>query len=283
MRTICLTTALLPMATLLGAARLSAPPEVRQGDTLRVAVAAAGEGLRASFAGRTVKVFAQNDGSGLALIPVSVSQRPAELALKLLDESGGVIETAAVAVRDASFPTQNIRATKSMQSLRATPEESRAIGALFRTVSAERAWAEPFLAPTQDCANSPFGVKRLHNGRATGNYHRGLDLRSDKGTPVRATAAGVVRVARQFQLHGGTIGIDHGQGVTSLYIHLSKLIAAEGDRVEAGAVVGEVGSTGFATGPHLHWQIAVNGLAVNPGQWAPSIQACRPPARRKRR
>ncbi|MEZ5355260.1 MAG: M23 family metallopeptidase [Bryobacteraceae bacterium] len=273
----------LVLASIPGWAVIRVPDEVKQGDTLRVIVEHAREGLRTSFAGRTVRIFRQPDGSGLGFVPVPVSQRPGRLAVKLIDESGGLLESAAVTVVDAQFLTQNIRATQSMKALTAEPGELAAISRLFRTASDERSWAEPFVAPTGACANSPFGVQRLHNGKRTGAYHKGLDLHSQRGTPVRATAAGVVRISRMYRLHGGTIGIDHGQGVTSLYIHLSKLIAADGARVEAGDVVGEVGSTGFSTGPHLHWQVAVNGLPVNPLQWVPSIKPCSVPARRGKR
>jgi murein DD-endopeptidase MepM/ murein hydrolase activator NlpD len=266
---------------------LRVPDQVKQGETLRVSAGPARNGSRASFAGRTVRLFPQPDGTMLGLIPVGVLQRPATLDVKLLDEAGTVIETAPVTIIDGRFETQNIRATKAMKSLKAEPGELAAISSLFRTVTEARSWTEPFVPPTTECANSPFGVLRLHNGKPSGNYHRGIDLRSQHGTPVRATAAGVVRISRMYQLHGGTIGIDHGQGVTSLYIHLSKLVAADGARVSAGDVVGEVGSTGFSTGPHLHWQVAVNGLPVNPIQWAPAIQPCakapvKRPAKRRR-
>ena len=70
-----------------------------------------------------------------------------------------------------------------------------------------------------------------------------------------------------FRLHGGTIGIDHGQGVSTLYIHMSKLGVAQGTRVRRGDIVGYVGSTGFSTGPHLHWSVYVHGQPVNPAQW----------------
>ena len=77
-----------------------------------------------------------------------------------------------------------------------------------------------------------------------------------------------------FRLHGGTIGIDHGQGVVSTYLHMSKLALSEGTVVKKGDVVGYVGATGFATGPHLHWGLYVNGVPVNPSQWIPNVPRC---------
>jgi murein DD-endopeptidase MepM/ murein hydrolase activator NlpD len=124
------------------------------------------------------------------------------------------------------------------------------------------------------CLISPFGVQRYHNGQPTGNYHRGIDQRAAEGRAVRAPAAGVMRLARMYRLHGGTVGLDHGQGMVSIHIHMSKLSVKQGQRVEAGRVIGLAGSTGFATGPHLHWSLYVNGLPVNPLPWLPALQPC---------
>ncbi|HAX44497.1 MAG TPA: peptidase, partial [Solibacterales bacterium] len=78
-----------------------------------------------------------------------------------------------------------------------------------------------------------------------------------------------------YRLHGGSIGLDHGHGVTSIHIHLSKLSVKVGDRVAAGDVIGLAGATGFATGPHLHWGLYVNGVPVNPLGWLPPLNSCR--------
>jgi murein DD-endopeptidase MepM/ murein hydrolase activator NlpD len=179
-----------------------------------------------------------------------------------------------VEILDAHYPTQDIRATRAMKALKPLPDEMATMSALHKTVSPVAFWTEPFAAPTPHCANSSFGVQRLHNGQQTGNYHRGLDLRSPGGTPVRAAAGGVVRVARMFRVHGGTIGIDHGQGVTSHYLHLSRLAAKQGTKVKKGQVVGYVGATGFATGPHLHWGVYVHGTPTDPRPLAPSVKSC---------
>jgi murein DD-endopeptidase MepM/ murein hydrolase activator NlpD len=84
---------------------------------------------------------------------------------------------------------------------------------------------------------------------------------------VRAIAGGVVRLVREFNIHGNTVGIDHGQGLSSIYLHLSKFAVAEGDAVTKGEVIGYIGSTGRSTGPHLHWSLYANGVPVNPARW----------------
>jgi murein DD-endopeptidase MepM/ murein hydrolase activator NlpD len=110
-------------------------------------------------------------------------------------------------------------------------------------------------------------VQRFFNGKPTGDFHAGLDQRGAAGTPIHAVAAGVVRIVRDFSLRGGTVAIDHGQGVESIYMHMSKTAAKEGEHVSAGDVIGYVGATGRANGPHLHWTLYVNGVPVNPVQW----------------
>jgi murein DD-endopeptidase MepM/ murein hydrolase activator NlpD len=247
------------------AVQVEFPRTVRQGDVLRIQVA--GEAASAQFRDKTIPLFRQPDDSRLGLMPVKVRETPGDYSLEILSATGEPLWTDIVTVQDAGFPIQNIRATKQMKALTATPGEREAIAKLRAAVSPRRYWQEPFLKPTPQCQNSPFGVQRYHNGQPSGNFHSGIDLRSPMGTPVKAAADGVVRISKMFRLHGGTIGIDHGQGVSTLYIHLSAVTAPEGKRVRRGEIVGLVGSTGFSTGPHLHWAVYVHGDPVNPVQW----------------
>ena len=159
--------------------------------------------------------------------------------------------------------------------------------ALAALVTPVRYFEDRFIRPTEHCQNSPFGVQRLHNGKPTGSYHRGADQRSPEGTHVAAPASGIVAVAeRGFLLNGGTVGIDHGYGLTSHYLHLSKVFAVEGRKVQQGDVIGEVGATGFATGAHLHWGTSVHATPVDPNVFV-ALTPCaaapvRPTARKKR-
>lgn len=255
---------------------------VRQGDTVRVVVRDAGEtyleaGVR--FADRTVPLFRQEEGELLALAPVPVNVEPGAHPLAVVDRTGAILHQTQVKVLDAQFPRQNIRATSSMKALQPLPGEMEAMRDLRNTVSPERFWADTLINPVRNCMTSPFGVARYHNGKPTGGYHRGVDLRSPEGRPVRAPAAGIVKIARMFRLHGGTVGLDHGQGVTSSYIHLSKTAVKKGEKVKQGEIVGYVGSTGFSTAPHLHWGLYVHGLPVNPKQWNPAKDWLTPCAR----
>jgi murein DD-endopeptidase MepM/ murein hydrolase activator NlpD len=117
-------------------------------------------------------------------------------------------------------------------------------------------------------------VERLHNGKSSGRYHAGIDHRAGAGTPIRAAGDGVVRMARMWRLPGGTVGIDHGQGVVTMYMHQARFAVKPGQPVKAGQVIGYVGMTGFATGPHLHWSLYVHGVPVNAAEWTSGMQTC---------
>ncbi|MBK8190962.1 MAG: M23 family metallopeptidase [Vampirovibrionales bacterium] len=246
-------------------------PSVKQGESLLITILHPRADLTAAsawLAGVKTPLFAQADGSLQGLAPVRVNQKPGRYAIKIQNPRGETIYEDAITVADGRYSRQNIVTTAKMGGLQPEPGELEAVGALKTATGPARYWQLPFLAPTPDCMNSPYGNLRYHNGAFTGEYHKGLDLRAPQGRPVRATTGGVVKIARFYRLHGGTVGIDHGQGVSSIYIHLSKILVTPGQRVNAGDTVGRVGATGFATGPHLHWGLFVNGLPVNPRQWA---------------
>jgi murein DD-endopeptidase MepM/ murein hydrolase activator NlpD len=259
------------------AALFDIPGTVKQGNTIPVVIRNAKgrfDGGQLVLEQKRVPLFLQETGDYVGLMPIGVSNPLGTFNLHVLDGNGNRQQTASIHVLSAHFPKQNISVSKSTKSLEPLPGEMEAIGNLKNTLTSVKYWQEPFLTPTPDCMNSIFGVLRYHNGKATGDYHKGVDLRSPQGRPVKAISGGVVKISKMFRLHGGTIGLDHGQGISSIYIHLSKLAVEEGDLVKAGDTVGYVGSTGFATGPHLHWGLYVNGLPVNPVQWLKPVPRC---------
>lgn len=252
---------------------------IPQGNTLRVhsAVAAAD----ASFDGRTIRMFAQKEGGWLGLMPIPATEKPGEYKLEILGANGAVIETRSVIVRDAHFPSQNVVISKALSELKPTLDETDITASFRKEVLDTRYWAEPLIEPVPGCMTSLFGVRRLHNGKPTGDYHAGLDIRAAQGTPIHAASAGVVKIARMFALHGGTVAIDHGQGLQSMYLHMSRIAATEGATVQKGDVLGYAGSTGRSTAPHLHWSLYVNSVPVNPLEWV-KVRPCTAPRAPKR-
>lgn len=242
-----------------------APKNPKQGDIIRISAPA--EASSARLGTRSIQLFPQTDGTRFGLMPVRANQKPGAYPIEILKADGAALETLRILIRDARFPSQNVRLSRSVQALKPSPGEMETVAAFRNAVTPDRHWSEPFELPIPGCLTSPYGVRRLHNGKPTGNYHAGLDQASPAGTPIRAIAAGVVRLVKEYNVHGNVVGVDHGQGLSSIYLHMSKFEAAEGKSVQKGDVIGYVGSTGRSTAPHLHWSIYANGVAVNPAQW----------------
>ena len=124
-------------------------------------------------------------------------------------------------------------------------------------------WGEPFIFPLE----SPEVIDAYGYSRNTGSYsiaHKGTDFRAPSGTPVRAINSGIVRLARTFIIYGKLVAIDHGGGVGSLSLHLSRVQVKEGQKVRRGEVIGFSGESGYATGPHLHLSVRINGISIDP-------------------
>ncbi|HVO44120.1 MAG TPA: M23 family metallopeptidase [Aggregatilineales bacterium] len=135
--------------------------------------------------------------------------------------------------------------------------------AVYSVVTPERYWEGPLTQPVNAPFVSPFGGVRTFNGVAT-RRHTGADMRAAVGTPVLASASGRVIMSRQLDIHGENVIIDHGWGLFTEYAHLSQRFVVPGQFVLQGDLIGLSGTTGRATGPHLHWEVAVNGIWVDP-------------------
>jgi murein DD-endopeptidase MepM/ murein hydrolase activator NlpD len=143
-------------------------------------------------------------------------------------------------------------------------EEDKATKAeAFKTLSADREWSGSFAAPVNAEISDLFGVQRVFNGSVQ-STHQGLDFRVPGGTSVAAVNRGRVILARALFFEGNCVVIDHGQGLLTLYLHLSKFLVKEGDDVDKGQPIGLSGGTGRATGPHLHLAVRWQGVYLDP-------------------
>lgn len=132
-------------------------------------------------------------------------------------------------------------------------------------------WRQQFIWPVSGRISGRFGRQRIYQGEP-GSYHSGLDIAPGNGVPFVAPADGVVVLARTgFSLEGGIVIIDHGAGLNSAFIHMSRLAVAEGDTVRQGEVLGNVGSSGRATGPHLHWSLMWRDNRLDPLLFLPPM------------
>ncbi|MBD2293328.1 M23 family metallopeptidase [Anabaena sphaerica FACHB-251] len=182
----------------------------------------------------------------------------------------------AVYVGDRKFPVQRINLPPGKAGVRATEYELKRAKEFKALQTPEKYWNGVFLRPNKGRMTTTYGVRRYYNGKfANDYYHRGLDYAGASGSAVIAPAAGKVAlvgtVSQGFRVHGNVVGIDHGQGVTSIFMHLSRINVKEGDIVKAGQLIGAVGSTGASTGPHLHWGLYVNGQSIDPTSWKAKI------------
>ena len=254
------------------------PAQVKLGETLRITCPS--EFTSAKLNDRTAKLYPQQNGERFGLLPISVKDTPGTFSLTLSRGDAEPPITLQVAIRKTIFPSQNVTLSPEIEGLHSTPEEMALLSSFKENISDARSWADPLAPPVVGCMTSPFGVKRLHNGKPTGEYHGGVDQRTPEGEPIRAVAAGTVTFAKQFNVLGNAVGIDHGQGLESMYLHMSRLVATSGAAVQRGDILGYAGSTGRSTGPHLHWVLYVNSINVNPAQWV-KLQPCSSAAKKR--
>ncbi|MEO0394436.1 MAG: M23 family metallopeptidase [Cyanobacteria bacterium P01_A01_bin.137] len=247
------------------------PTAPQLGDTISVIVQARGNTTTAPTVtanGKEYPSFPLASNRFRAFVPTSPLDAPGRIVIRV----NGAEETRnlAVGLSNRTFRTQRIT-LRGSGSL-GTDHEFDRVDAFKQLVSPERHWNGALLRPSQGRVSSEYGVRRYYNGEFAENYyHRGVDYAAGTGTPVVTPAAGYIRlvgrVSDGFELHGNTVGIDHGQGLLSIMIHLSRIDVNEGDFVRVGQRVGAIGSTGAATGPHLHWGLYLNQVAVDPVPW----------------
>jgi murein DD-endopeptidase MepM/ murein hydrolase activator NlpD len=248
------------------------PP--KQGQTVTVWLATASSvSLTLTFGGQPYPVFAEGRHAW-ALLPI-----PA-LALTgtqpLVVGSGTVSVTLPVPVAAGTFESSQVPAETSDPIMSQTAKVQAEVTRLAELWSHVRpsAWtphsrfALPLAAEQwgQAVHTSPFGSRRIYGDGTSLTTHAGEDLAIAAGTPVFAPAAGVVALAEPLFVRGNAVVIDHGQGVFTGYWHLSAISVRAGEQITVGQKLGEVGSTGLSTGPHLHWELEVNGTAVDPLQ-----------------
>jgi murein DD-endopeptidase MepM/ murein hydrolase activator NlpD len=267
---------------------LSAPERVTVGDPLTVRLAwtrTAEEGVEASgvplaliadawveIDGRILDAYAL-DGGLLALAAVPLAGQPGTRHLRgvVVDEFGTWHRVdASLEVRPNPHPVQLLSIPASILAVSTDDGrrmEAEALAQAFAAVPPDPRWRAPFMLPIIGRGTSGFGLPRRYGPGGNVSYHLGADIAAPEGTPIHATNEGVVRVAGQYPIKGGLVVLDHGFGVTSLYFHQSRIAVQVGDVVERGDVIGYVGTTGLSTGPHLHWEMRIDGVPTDPMAW----------------
>jgi len=220
-------------------------------------------GSEVRYAGRTLR----STGYGSVVFGVDRTERgPLQLSVGRPDGSREDVRIA-VTPRDWALEVIDGLPPKTVEP---PPDVAARIAREAAAVAAARTRDEPRTGFTEDFAwpvrgriSGRFGSGRVYNGRPGGG-HSGMDIAAPAGTPVRAPAAGVVTLAGDLYITGGTVLLDHGHGVSSNFLHLSRIDVEVGDAVARGEVIGTVGATGRATGPHLHWGMNWFEVRVDP-------------------
>jgi murein DD-endopeptidase MepM/ murein hydrolase activator NlpD len=250
------------------------PAAVGQGETLLLVVTAPGAiSASADYRGGTYRLARGDAGFwGVFAVPLLASTGPGEIVVTLSGPEGTVFEPlrASYEVVAVERPVDEVTLTEEEASV-LSPEASARNAELraeqFASFDAEPRWSGTFVVPTAGLVTSTYGVGRSYNGAPVSSYHGGIDYANEEGTPVFAAAAGRVSWAGEMPIHGNTVIVDHGGGVKTGYHHLSEIAVEVDTAVEGGTLVGLMGATGLVTGPHLHFELTVWGVTVDPMQW----------------
>ena len=226
--------------------------------------------------GRELRVITREDGRRhniLVGVPMFTEMAIYPLSLQLqLGESEPVEIAANLQVVGGGYGYQTITINNSDLLAPAVEEEEiRRLTELMSGFTLDRNWVNSLSLPAAAAMNAVFGTLRSYNGGEYNRYHRGVDFAGAPGTSVLAAADGKVVMVERLPLRGNTTVIDHGWGLYTLYAHQRETLIQPGEAVASGQVIGTVGSTGRSTGPHLHWEVWLNGVTVDPLQWVQEV------------
>jgi len=249
------------------------PSALQQGTTAAIYVENLLDGLpTGQLAGHTLRFAPYGEGY-VALVGLDAFTEPGQYDLELAGSGSQPWQpfTQKVAVASAGYGTQYITIPEELSALldpQIRQNEDAYLDTIYTRFSDEQLWDGVFQAPvTTTVVTAPYGDGRSYNDGPIEIFHSGVDFAGGIGTPILAPANGVVVFSGPLELRGNTVILDHGLGVMTAYFHLSEILVGEGDAVTTGQPLGLGGSTGLSNGPHLHWDVRVNGVAVDGMQW----------------
>ena len=208
----------------------------------------------------------RDNGRWFALLGIPLDTLPGELEISI--KNGSTVTVRQVMVGVKNYPEQRLT-IKDKRKVEPNPDdlariakEKEATEAVKRNFAANMPETD-FLLPSNGPLSSRFGLRRIFNGLPR-NPHAGLDVAVGTGAPIKAPADGVVANTGDYFFNGNTVFIDHGQGLISAYMHMSRIDVRYGQPVKKGEILGAVGATGRVTSPHLHWAVILNNTPVDP-------------------
>lgn len=256
------------------------PLTASQGATLSIYVENVLEGEPNGRIGNTPLQFTPYGDGFLALVGFDAFSEPGMRMVQITGQGSGEGRLStwrplqqAIEVADAGYETQYVVVGPELEPLLAPEvraEEDAFLQTIFSQSADEQLWEGLFQMPITDTntvVSAGYGDSRSYNNGPVEIFHTGIDFPVPTGTPVLAPADGVVVFADLLELRGMVVIVDHGLGVMTAFFHLSEILVNVGDEVVVGQPLGAVGTTGLSSGPHLHWDLRVHGVAVDPTQW----------------
>ncbi|GIZ13652.1 peptidoglycan DD-metalloendopeptidase family protein [Pseudomonas sp. NCCP-436] len=216
------------------------------------------------YQGKPVLTVHEDGQRWIAIVGLALSVKPGRQQIELDDGRTLPFEVGTrhyaeqrITLKNQQQVTPNADNLKRIE--RELAEQTRA----YQRFSARQPSNLLFEKPVNGPLSSPFGLRRFFNGEER-NPHSGLDFAANRGTPIKAPAAGEVILVGDYFFNGKTVFLDHGQGLISMFCHLSEIDVKPGQQIPRGGHIGKVGATGRATGPHLHWNVSLNDARVDP-------------------
>ena len=201
-----------------------------------------------------------------AYVPIWYAQEPGKYELKVI--AGEYSESFSIEVGPAEFGEQHMTISSSTVASTtgadADADYAEKVKSQFKTHDDEKYWEGLFIQPVEARVSTEFGLFRYTNGSSSSRRHTGIDLAAAAGTPVPASNRGKVVFAGEVIMTGNTVIIEHGGGLKTYYLHMSEIDCEVGQIVEQGDIIGLVGSTGYSTGAHLHFEVRIGEYAINP-------------------
>ncbi len=244
---------------------------IKQGDILKISIHHVKSPSEISFVQKLYPDFKWFESNGViqGYIPTNYNTKPGIYSLTFTNSETGRTTKKEIKIVARDFRVQKLTVSTSVESSTRTEAANVEYRKYFnpsRDISSPvKYYTEAFLLPTKGRVTTEFGESRTVNGAPTSYRHAGIDIAAPRNTDVISTNTGKVTLSMPLILTGNSIVVDHGEGLFSVYFHLDKLFVKEGEMVQRGQVIGAVGSTGFSTGPHLHFTMSHYRFNIEPG------------------
>ena len=246
--------------------------DIKQGDVILVKVKSPAvlSSLSGEFDGKMVAFESKNGREFSALIGMDLDQKVQEYDLYIFAKGDGELNQRVLSfnVQSRNYKVERLTLPDKMVTyddvtLKRIERESHSLAQIRQNVSMKRWWDGDFIVPVKGELTANFGARRILNG-VKKKPHSGVDVKAYSGSRIRSSNGGKVVLVDNHYFGGKVVVIDHGHGLSTIYMHLSKILVNHGEELAKGDIIGLVGATGRATGPHLHWAAYLNGAKVDP-------------------